>query len=69
MAEELRQELLHAAANLDAVAGTSDDHGTRYIIDVDMKRDDKIATVRSVWLVPAAPNSAPRLLTCYVLLG
>lgn len=69
MAEELRQELLGAAANLEAIAGLSDEHGTRYIIDVDIKRSDKTATIRSVWLVPAAPDAAPRLLTCYVLLG
>ena len=67
-AEELRQALLLAAKNGNAAIGTSNDYGTRYIIDFEVKREVKTATVRSIWIV-GTDAIPPRFITCYVLLS
>jgi hypothetical protein len=67
-AEELRHALLLAAQEGEASIGASNDYGTRYIIDFEVKREEKSAMVRSIWIIEthAIP---PRFVTCYVLLS
>lgn len=65
-AVELQLALLKAVREQNATRGASDLFGTQYIIDFEMTRDGRSATIRSSWIVPAE-NTPPRLLTCYVL--
>lgn len=67
-AEELRGLLLQAAKDENASIGTSDQYGVRYIIDFEIKRESKRATIRSIWIVMAS-ESFPRFVTCYVQLS
>jgi hypothetical protein len=64
--EELSQALIHAASEGDAELGASDQYGVRYIIDFEMKRKDRVAMIRSCWIVRTG-ETAPRFVTCYVL--
>ncbi len=63
---ELRQALLDALINYDAVSSKKNAYGQKYIIDFPLSRDDKTATIHSVWIVRSNENF-PRLITCYVL--
>jgi hypothetical protein len=65
-ADELQLALLKAAREGDALEGVSDLYGTRYIIDFEMTRGNRTATIRSSWIV-SAENAAPRILSCNVL--
>jgi len=65
-AEELRAALLDAAREEDAVPGASDLYGDRYIIDFELKRNEKSASIRGSWIVLTG-KSAPRFVTCFVL--
>lgn len=65
-AEELRAALLRAAREGDAVLGASDLYGTRYIIDFELSRGGRTASVRSSWILPTGEGS-PRFVTCFVL--
>ena len=50
-AEFLREELLRAAREVDAVMGEVDQYGERYTIDFGVARDVLRAMVRSTWIV------------------
>nr|WP_242033443.1 DUF6883 domain-containing protein [Phormidium sp. FACHB-592] len=63
---ELRNALLQAVKNYDAVSGKSNQHGQKYVIDFPMSRFEKLAVVRSAWIVRYDENF-PRLVTCYIL--
>jgi hypothetical protein len=63
---ELRQALLAALINYDAVSSKKNAYGQKYIIDFPLSREDKTATIHSVWIVRSNENF-PRLITCYVL--
>lgn len=65
-AEFLRQAILDAVVSTDAVRGRSDAHGSRYLVDLGLRRGAKRATIRTVWIV-RRNEDFPRLLTCYVL--
>jgi hypothetical protein len=62
----LRQRLIAAAFNGDAVPRKADAYGARYTIDFEMTHGSRRATIRSAWIVPHN-ESAPKLTTCYVL--
>ena len=62
----LRDLLLAAAQNEDAEPARQDEYGQRFIIDFEVSRDDKIAVIRSAWIVRTDENF-PRLTSCYVL--
>jgi hypothetical protein len=64
--EELRAALLDAALKEDATPGASDQHGARYIIDFELRRDELTANIRSCWIVRSG-EIAPRFVTCYIL--
>lgn len=65
-AEDLRDALLQAVRTYDAVPSKSNQHGQKYIIDFLMTRFEKLAVVRSAWIVRYDENF-PRLVTCYIL--
>ena len=66
-AEFLRQELLRAAPEATATEGDADEYGERYIVDFELTRNDRRATVRSAWIVRRG-EGFPRLTSCFVLL-
>jgi len=62
----LRQALLRAAVEADAVAGERDDYGQRYVLDFDLTGPRGKAAVRSSWIVLRGEDF-PRMTSCYVL--
>lgn len=64
-ADGLRDALLHAAVNEEAILGRRDNYGQRYTIDFIMTTAIGTATVRSGWIVRAG-ETTPRLTSCYV---
>lgn len=65
-ADELRAALIDAARTGDAAPGASDQYGTRYIIDFELRHDERVASVRSCWIV-RCDEIVPRYVTCYIL--
>lgn len=66
-AEFLRNELLRAAREVDAGEGLADQYGQRYFLDFELARNDRRATVRSLWIIRTG-EAYPRLTSCFVLL-
>lgn len=64
-AEELREALLKAAKECDAILGEEDQFGRRYKIDFKFSKLDKEAIIRSCWII-LNKEKFPRLTTCYV---
>ncbi len=64
--EELREAILLAIIQHDAVLGEQDDYGQRYTVDFPLTRSGKKATIRTAWIVRWNENF-PRLTSCYVL--
>ncbi|MGH8738886.1 MAG: DUF6883 domain-containing protein [Burkholderiales bacterium] len=62
----LRQAILAAAADAEAVAGDSDEYGSRYLLDFQLNRGNRKAWIRTVWIV-RRNEDFPRLATCYVM--
>lgn len=65
-ADELHSALLAAARDEDATQSTSDAYGTRYIIDFELQRNERIASIRSCWIIRSGESFA-RFVTCFVL--
>lgn len=65
-ADWLRVKLLDAALHYDCTPGKNTPHGQRYILDFPLIKDALSARVRSVWNVRPG-ETAPRLITCYVI--
>src|SRR6266852_108744 len=65
-AEVLREALLGVARNGDAIPGTANRYGQRYIVDFDLHRQARTVRVRSTWIVRIGED-LPRLTSCYVL--
>jgi hypothetical protein len=63
-ADELKTALLQAIKNTDLDKRSP--YGQKYQVDFLMIREEKQATVRSVWMVRDDENF-PRLVTCFVL--
>jgi hypothetical protein len=64
-AEELRDAILKAAIECDAMPGEEDQYGKRYTIDFIFSKFENKAIVRSCWIV-LKNEIFPRLTTCYV---
>jgi hypothetical protein len=58
--------LQRAAASAEAVVGTQDNYGQRYVIDFQFAGPAGAATIGSAWIVRAG-EEVPRLVTCYIL--
>jgi hypothetical protein len=67
-AEFVREELLRAARDGDAVTRDSDEYGDRYTVDSELVRGSRRAMVRGTWIV-LRDETDPRLTGCYVLLN
>lgn len=65
-ADWLRERLLDAALRHECVRGRHTPHGQRYVLDFPLTKGRQAARVRSVWNVRPG-ETAPRLITCYVL--
>jgi hypothetical protein len=65
-ADELKTALLQAIKNTDTALDKRSPYGQKYQVDFLMIREEKQATVRSVWMVRDDENF-PRLVTCFVL--
>ncbi len=65
-AEFLRDALLRAAREADALVGESDEYGERFTVDFELNRGNRRAVVRSAWIVLRA-ETMPRLTSCFVL--
>ncbi len=57
--------LLSAAVSADALPGTSNAWGMRYIVDFDLPGPGRLIPVRSTWIVRDGED-VPRLTSCYV---
>jgi hypothetical protein len=64
--EFLREALLRAARETDALAGESDEYGDRFTMDFELNRGNRRAVVRSAWIALRG-EAAPRLTSCFVL--
>ena len=64
--DELKQALLDALGNYDAIPTKSNAYGQKYVIDFPLNHQGKTATIHSVWIIRNNEDFA-RLITCYVL--
>ena len=62
----LRDLLLEAAIDGEAILERVDDHGEKYRIDFEVSTTTGQALVRSTWIIPLG-EKFPRLTTCFVL--
>jgi len=62
----LRDALLDAARNSEAIELAADAFGSRWRIDASVSRQGKSVMVRTVWIVRTG-EQAPRFVTCWVL--
>ena len=62
----LRGVLLEAAHSCEASRLATDQWGTHWRLDATIRRQDKRAVVRTVWIVRAG-ESLPTFVTCWVL--
>jgi hypothetical protein len=65
-AEALREALIDAARNGEALPGPSTPYGRRFTIDFEFQWGDRKEPIRSAWIVRDGED-LPRLTTCYVL--
>ncbi len=65
-AVDLQEALLVAARTLEAQRGEGDDHGQRYVVDLEVTGPAGTALVRSAWIVRKREDF-PRFVSCYVL--
>jgi len=64
-AETLRRVVLEAAHVNEATQGVKDEHGERFILDVETQGLFAKVTIRTAWIVDTG-ESAPRMVSCYV---
>jgi hypothetical protein len=64
--EVLREALLAAPRNSEAVSTASSDYGQRYTIDFDLDFPAGSVRIRSTWIVRIG-EELPRLTSCFVL--
>jgi hypothetical protein len=64
-AESLREELLQAARDGEAMATDQDSYGQRFVVDFMMNGPEGDVSVRSSWIV-RTEEDFPRLTSCYV---
>jgi hypothetical protein len=61
----LRQEILRRAQDAEAVEFEADQFGTRFGVDLVLRRHGREAVVRTAWIV-AGSTEAPRFVTCWI---
>lgn len=65
-AESLREFLLEAVLQEEAIPGEGDSYGQRYRVDMSIKWNERQAMVRTSWII-RVDEDFPRLTSCYVL--
>jgi hypothetical protein len=65
-AELMREQLLEAAADAEAVPGPSYAYGQRYVVECVMRGPTGEARVRTAWIV-RADEDFPRFVSAYVI--
>ena len=65
-AQWLASAILAGLPHVPATPEGADAYGVRWRTDHPLEREGRTATVRCLWLVPAA-EAAPHLVTCYTL--
>lgn len=65
-ANDLRQALLAAARDRDAIPAEEDEYGMRDVVDFLLSGPSGVATVRSSWIIRRGEDF-PRLMSCYVV--
>ena len=60
-----RQEILRSVQDAEAVELETDRFGTRFCVDLVLRRHGREAVVRTVWIV-AGSTEAPRFVTCWI---
>lgn len=61
----LKKYLLDAAFTQNATEILTDSFGKRYYIDSQINYKNKLAVIRSIWIVKSK-EKVPRLITCYI---
>ncbi|MBJ7900179.1 MAG: hypothetical protein GC158_09720 [Cyanobacteria bacterium RI_101] len=64
--EILKNALIQAVLNYEAIPEKSNQYGQKYVIDFPLVNKSQTAVIHSVWIVRKDENF-PRLVTCYVL--
>lgn len=64
--EELREAILSAVLLENATPTERDAYGQRYVVDITVARQGRLANIRTAWIVRTAEDF-PRLTSCYVL--
>jgi hypothetical protein len=64
--ERLRQLVIDAALNCEAVAGTFSPYGKRFVVDFQAMGLTATVTVRSAWII-RNDEDFPRLTSCYIV--
>lgn len=65
-AGRLREKVLRAAYEEEALAGSPSPFGDKYVIDVMVVNGERQAVVRTTWIIEHGTDF-PRLTSCYVL--
>lgn len=65
-AGELSAALINAVRSVDCIVGEFNEYGQRYVVNFEMDRNGRKATIRSVWIVETGTDF-PRLVTCFVV--
>lgn len=65
-AKTLRNVLLDVVCQKMAVPTRRNAYGQKYVIDFEMSHSERVAEVRTVWIVRDNENF-PRFVTCYIL--
>ncbi|MGI8565228.1 MAG: DUF6883 domain-containing protein [Pyrinomonadaceae bacterium] len=61
----LREQILRGIHLHEAVEGERSPFGQKYVVDMEISRDDLSATVRTSWIIEHGTDF-PRLTSCYV---
>lgn len=64
-AEILKKIIEQAVKTFEAVETFKDEYGIRFTVDISYSNKDKIAAIRTLWIVKTGEDF-PRLSTCYV---
>lgn len=64
-AEKLSAMVIAAISTEDAIAGPSDEHGERYVVDFATPGLRGMVTIRTAWIIDRG-ETVPRLVSCYM---
>ena len=65
-AEELSEIILSKIVRNEAILRETDKYGTRYSVDMMISKENRIANVRTLWII-RKNEDFPRFVSCYIL--